>query len=295
MDDTAFHTWDTHGTQGIARCAVAKDPNKQENGMVAAERRRIICNWASQYGSVKVVTLAEALGVGENTIRNDLDRLHREGRLLRVHGGAVPKSGSTPRRPYAETKSARLDEKSKIGAAALAYIPDFGTIFIGPGTTTYELAIRLPSDRPLRVVTNSLEIATYVASHQIAPVDFTGGSIRTDSLASDWSLSEEAVASLYWDVAFVGAAAIDISRGITTLDRGAARWERLIIDHARKVVVLCDSSKLGQFSYAQVGPLNLIDVLITDEGVPPEFAQQLSEEDVELVIAGQEQDLYSQH
>ncbi len=271
------------------------NPNKKADGMVGAERRRIICNWASQYGSVKVVALAETLGVGENTVRNDLDRLHREGRLLRVHGGAVPKSGSTPRRPYAETRSAHLDEKSKIGAAALAHIPEFGTIFVGAGTTTYELVTRMPGDRPLRVVTNSLEIAAYVASHEIAPVDFIGGTIRTDSLASDWSLSEEAVASLYWDVAFIGAAAIDSSRGITTLDRGGARWERLIIDHARKVIVLCDSSKLGQFSYAQVAPLDLINVLITDEGVTSDFAEQLSEEDVELVIAGQEQELYSQH
>lgn len=256
------------------------------SNMVAPERRRWIYNLAVRQGSVKVGELAESLGVGENTIRSDLDILHQEGKLQRVHGGAVMRAVATPRPPYSETRSTNLQEKSMIGAAALAYLPESGTVFIGSGTTTYQLATRLNANHRLHTITNSLEIAAHLASHGVATVDFLGGSINPDSLESDLSLSEEVLDKLYWDVTFMGVAAIDTARGITTLDRSAARWERLAIEHGRKTVVLCDSSKFERYSYAQVGDVSLIDVLITDAGIRHEFKEELAAQGVEVVIAG---------
>ena len=262
------------------------DRRPSPSGLIAAERRRRIYGQALQDGSVKAISLADELGVGINTIRNDLDALHRDGKLLRVHGGAVLIEGATPRPPYSQTRGENLREKSWIASAALAYLPASGSIFIGDGSTTYQFASILPADSHIHVITNALEVAGYIASNNVATVDFAGGTIRGDSLASDWTLSEEALKSLYWDVTFIGAAAIDIARGITTLDRSAARWERRIMEHGETVVVLCDSSKLSRFAYAQVGSVDLIDVLITDEGVSPAFVKELKAQGVEVVVAG---------
>lgn len=246
----------------------------------------MIFNWAMQYGSVKVIDLAKALDVNANTIRGDLDVLEGEGRLVRVHGGATIPSGATPRPPYSQTRDASMEEKSWIGAAALAFVPDEGTIFIGSGSTTYQFATGLIAGRQINVVTNALDVAAYLALGRIATVDLLGGRIGFDSLESDLTLSDHSLDSLNWDVAFMGTAAIDITRGITTLDRDTARAEQRIIERAGRVIALCDSSKVERFSYARVGPVDVIDVLITDTGASPVFVEQARALGIEVVVAG---------
>jgi len=254
--------------------------------LVGAERRRRIYSWAAQYGSVKVTYLSEALGVGENTIRSDLDTLQSEGKIVRVHGGAVLSEDAAPRRPYVETRTERMAEKSRIGAAALSLLPDSGTVFLGAGSTVYQLVTRFPNNDALRVVTNSLENALYLAANTNLSIDFLGGSIRSDAMESDCTLSEEALVELYWDVVFVGAHAIDSVRGITTDNRATARWEKTVIEHGSKAVMLCDSSKVGGFSYAHTGPIDMIDVFVTDEWVDQEFVDHLERRGVKVIIAG---------
>jgi len=264
---------------------VSVDQNSKGN-IVAAERRRSIVEIVSQRGSVTVGDLADALEVAGNTIRGDLDKLHAEGKLLRVHGGAVRKSSPIPRPPYPETRNMHMVQKAAIGVAALKCLPEAGSIFIGPGSTTYQFATRLPEGRMLHVVTSGLDIATYLLSNHVARLSILGGCLSADSFGTDASLSEHALEELYWNVTFMGASAVDIGCGMTTIDINSARLERKIIERGRKLVVLCDSSKLGSFSQAQVGPISMIDVLVTDSDVDPEFAKALTDRGVEVVVAG---------
>ncbi len=254
--------------------------------MIAAERRRKIYDWALQHGSVKVAWLAESLGVGANTIRHDLDALHREGKLIRSHGGAVIKEAGAYRPPYSEIRGTHLAEKALIGEAAAQYIPETGSIYIGAGSTAYQLAIRVPERSSIHVVTPSPEVAVHLASRTQVAVDLLGGRVRRDSFATDASLSEEALGMMFWDITFMGVSAIDLARGITSIDRGAALYERKIIEHGGKAIVLCDSSKIGRFSYATVGPVGLIDILITDHGISPEITKELGALGVKVVLVG---------
>jgi DeoR/GlpR family transcriptional regulator of sugar metabolism len=255
--------------------------------VIAAERRRIILKLAEERETVNAAQLAKMLRVGISTVRRDLDALNAEGKLLRVHGGAVVEDTAVPRVPYTQSRGLHQAEKALIAKAALAYLPESGTIFIGGGTTTYALATCIPSGRDLCVATNSLDIAAHLASNAIATVDLVGGTIRVDSLQTN---CEESLESLYWDVVFMGLAAIDIRRGITTDNRATARQETTILKHGSKFVCLCDSSKLGRFAYAQVAPVGVIDVFITDAGADPEFVKLLRDQGVEVVIAAQEPD-----
>ena len=253
------------------------------NNVIAAERRRYIYKLAQEQESVSAVQLARALAVGISTIRRDLDALHEEGKLLRVHGGAIIKDTATPRVPYRLSRDQHQAEKHRIAQAALAYVPDTGTIFVGGGTTTCTLATQLPAGKDICVVTNALDIAAYLASNHIATVDFVGGTIRPDSLQSN---CEEGLDTLFWDVTFMGLAAIDLRRGITTDNRATARQETTIMTHGQKFVALCDSSKIGRFAYAQVAAVTAMDVFITDAGADPDFVRQLRDEGVEVVVAG---------
>lgn len=259
--------------------------NNGKHNIIAAERRRTIYRLLQENESVNAADLAETLNVGISTIRRDLDTLHDEGRLIRVHGGAVVKETATSRIPYRQSRGQHVEQKMMIAQAALSYLPESGTVFMGGGTTTYALATKLTSNYDFSIVTNALDIAAYVASNNITSVDFVGGTIRPESLQSN---CEEALERLYWDVTFMGLAAIDIYRGITTDSRSAAHQEITILKHGGKFVALCDSSKIGRFAYAQVAQVKSIDVFITDTGANADFIDAIREEGVEVVIAGEE-------
>lgn len=264
------------------------NPQSGPNTMIAAERRRKIYTWVLENGSVNVAWLSEALGVGANTIRHDLDVLQEEGKLVRSHGGAVLKEARMQRESYAKVRDTNIQEKAWIGEAALRYLPDEGSVFISDGTTTLQLASRLPQNTKLQVITASPQVALQVAANTTATVDLLGGRIRPDSFATDTSLSEEALDMLYWDVTFMGLWAIDLDRGLTSIDRASALYERKLVNHGNKVVVMCDSSKFGKFSYAMLGPVGMIDVIITDNRISPETVEALTSMGVEVVIAGPE-------
>lgn len=252
---------------------------------LAAERRREIYNWALKHGSVNVNSLSRMFGVGQNTIRRDLDILHREGKLIRSHGGAIVKDVVSDRQPYSQIRHENIPQKEAIGQAAVGYLPRTGSVFLGPGSTVLRLAMRIPDDSQLHVITNSPEVALHLVSRTANTVDLLGGRVRSDSYETDCSFSDQVLDMLYWDVTFMGASAIDSVRGITSIDLSTARFERTIIEHANKVIVLCDSSKLGSFSYVKVGPLDLVDVLITDSLADPDIIESMRGQGVEVVLA----------
>ncbi len=225
------------------------------------------------------------LGVVENTVRRDLDILHQEGKLVRSHGGAVLRERGAPVPHYSQTRDTHLEEKSWIGQAALKHVPDTGLIFINSGSTTYQLALRLPESRSLQMMTTSLEVATHVASRAVMDVHILGGKINPDSLNSTCTMAERELDALYWDVCFLGVEAVDLAHGLTSSYLDAVQ-ETKIIEHSRKTVVLCDSSKFGRVSNVLIAPLKLIDVLITDTGLDPAIAAAYEQAGVRLELAG---------
>ena len=57
--------------------------------MFAVERQNIICKKIEDKGSVSISELIELFGVSVETIRRDLLELERQGKLRRIHGGAM--------------------------------------------------------------------------------------------------------------------------------------------------------------------------------------------------------------
>ena len=57
--------------------------------MTTYERRQSLLDLLRKQAGLRVSELAEVLDVSEGTIRNDFNALEEEGRLKRVHGGAI--------------------------------------------------------------------------------------------------------------------------------------------------------------------------------------------------------------
>jgi DeoR family transcriptional regulator of aga operon len=103
-------------------------------------------------------------------------------------------------------------------------------------------------------------------------------------------VAEQALERLNLDVAFVGVDGISLEAGLTTHHEIEAHTNRTMIERARLVVVVADSSKLGRVAFAQICPLDAVDELITDEGAPSATIRELTEAGVAVTVASEASD-----
>ena len=241
--------------------------------MYAQERHRLIVERARQDGRVEVNALATELAVTTETVRRDLTVLERHGLLRRVHGGAIPVERLSFEPGLAARDAAMTDEKERIAKAALAELPDGGSVILDAGTTTVRLAGLLPGDRELTVVTNALTIAALLSVHGNITVHLVGGRVRgvTQATVGEWGRGP--LEQVHVDVAFIGTNGVTVERGLTTPDITEAEAKQAMIKAARHVVVLADHTKLGSDHFARFGALDEVDVLITDSGADPELTE----------------------
>lgn len=253
--------------------------------MYAEERQQAILHRARTEGRVDVVALAEELAVTTETIRRDLTVLERAGVVRRVHGGAIPveRLGFEP--AVATRDTVMTGEKERIAKAALAELPNEGSVILDAGTTTGRLAAALPADRELTVVVNSPAIAVQLAARPNLTVLMVGGRVRGRTLAAvdDWALAP--LATLCVDVAFMAANGVSTARGLTTPDIAEAAVKRAMIGAARRTVLLADHTKVGNDCMARFADLADVDVLITDAGLDEETASAFGQAGLRVVRA----------
>ncbi|MDQ0775240.1 DeoR/GlpR family DNA-binding transcription regulator [Streptomyces aurantiacus] len=240
--------------------------------MYAPERQQEILRLARDGGRVDVVSLAEEFQVTAETIRRDLKALDRAGLLRRVHGGAIPAGRLDFEPDLAERETTAADEKDRIAKAAVAELPDEGTVILDAGTTVARLAGALPLEATLTVVTHSLPIAARLADHPGMQLHLIGGRVRhrTRAAVDAWAL--RAYGEIRADVVFLAANGFSAEHGLTTPDLAEAAVKRAVLAAARRVVLLADSAKYGQEHFARFGDLGDVDLLITDSGLSPEDA-----------------------
>ncbi|ROZ61785.1 DeoR/GlpR transcriptional regulator [Kocuria soli] len=248
--------------------------------LLPAERRARILEQTRAQGSVRVADLAQVLGVSEMTVRRDLDQLATDGELHKVHGGArLAAPGSASEEPGFLRKS-RLHQgqKSAVAKAAAALVEPGMSVFVNSGTTTFALARELRAVEDLTVVTNSPRIAQVFEDRPAAggQVVMLGG-VRTPSDALVGPLAVRCLETLHADVCFMGVHGFDIEAGLSTPNMLEAQVNRMFLEHANRSVVVADATKWGTVGLYGFAPLEVVDDLVTDTGLPESALNELEE------------------
>ena len=231
--------------------------------MRQSDRLSRIVESLSANGSVGVTDLADELGVSPATVRRDLVLLEEQRLLARTHGGAVA-HGVLYELPLRYRSARRQEEKARIAREAAARVADGAAIGMTGGTTTTEVARELADGRRVTVVTNSLSIASELAVRPNLKLVVTGGVARSESYELVGPLAEATLDSLNLDIAMVGVDGISAAAGLTTHHEVEAHSNRALIERALRVIVVTDSSKIGQVAFARICELDRVDELITD-------------------------------
>lgn len=252
--------------------------------MHAEERRQLIADEVLRRGRVSVSRLAAAYDVTAETVRRDLVALEQRGALRRVHGGALATDRVRAEPAVAERSTHMTAEKSRIATAALALVPEEGTVLVDAGTTTGALVDRFPADRRLTVVTNALPLALRLVALPQLTVITVGGRLRGRTLAAVDQFAVDMVRSLHVDVAFLATNGID-EAGCTTPDPAEAAVKAAFAGAADQVVLLADRTKLGQRHFVRFAELADLDVVVTDDGAEPTDVLELRAAGLEVVTA----------
>jgi DeoR/GlpR family transcriptional regulator of sugar metabolism len=230
--------------------------------MLTAERRRMILGHLERDGKVVASELVVALGVSEDTVRRDLRELAADGLVQRVHGGALspaPASGS-----FAQRLHVAPEAKAELAEAALPLLDGADVIVLDGGTTSLELARRLPAGRACTVLTNSPPVASALADHPRAEVVLIGGRLLKEPQVAVGAEAVDALRRVRADACVLGICSLHPELGVTTNDHDEAQVKRAMVESAAEVIALATADKLRTAAPWVVAPLADVTHLVTD-------------------------------
>jgi DeoR family transcriptional regulator of aga operon len=226
-------------------------------------------------GTVPLADLAAEFKVSAATLRRDLADMEDQGCLIRTHGGAQA-------RPVHDEMPMHLrdleapEAKRRIALRAAELIPPGPhAVALTGGTTTAETAKVLSRRTQLTIITNALTIAIELAARPTTKVILTGGVVRSNSFEAVGVLAENTFKAVNVGTAIVGVDGISATGGATTHDEVEARTNHAMVEHAQRVIVVADGSKIGRVTLAQMARTNEIDVLVTDTTADPAELERL--------------------
>jgi DeoR family fructose operon transcriptional repressor len=242
--------------------------------LTVGARYQAIIDWLSAEGRLEVVEVANRLGVAQETIRRDLRTLESEGKLQRVHGGAVSVDvGPLPANHAITTDPATLE----LATRAWRQLPRAGTILLGTGRLALTLAQTIvsspPDERGLTVVTNSLDAAVVLARASRVAVYNIGGTVSTLTRAQEgnWALHE--LERLHVDVSVVCPAGVSVERGFTQATPAAAAVSQVEVATGQRVIALASAATLGVNSFVRFATLTEVDEILV-AGTPAQATIQ---------------------
>ncbi len=233
---------------------------------------------------VTVEELALKLDVSTATVRRDLARLERERVVIRSHGGAVWVDRGLEV-PIDNRVFSQAAEKKRIAGRAAALVGQRAVVGITGGTTTMEVARAIAEREELTVVTNALNIGAELAPRQNVRLVLTGGIARTASFELSGPIAERTIRDYNLDFAFVGVDGVDVGAGCTTHNDLEATTNAALVERATRVVVVADSTKIGQVKFARICSIQDVDRLITDTGATEDQVLALQAAGLEVELA----------
>ena len=250
---------------------------------LAPQRREHIRLLVRESGIARVEDLRRELKVSVATIRRDLEVLEEEGKVRRVHGGAVSTETRLEEAVFDDKTNQFTMQKRDIAAEAYKLIGQEESLFLDGGSTTLSLARLLKDRKDLTVVTNSLRAAAELADSG-PRVILTGGELRRISQTMVGPLTSAVLSQVRVDKAFMGTMGFCLKNGLTTTDPNEAYVKSLVAEQASQVVLLADSSKADKVSFARVSDWQNVDILLSDRKLPPSFIKTLPKHGIKVHV-----------
>lgn len=263
--------------------------------MHASVREDLILKLLEERGFISFRELEKLVTGSPATIRRDLDRLAREGRLTRIRGGvkSIAQHTEPPNAlasglrlsgvPFHENISRNRAEKEAIGRAAAKLCTPNEGIMIDGGSTTLQMCPHL-AGLNLQVLTNSLHIVSALIGQPGTRILVPSGAVFPDQNIILSVFGDDGMPRFHAPKLFMGAASIG-AQGLMQADVVLVAAERRLLERADQIIILVDATKFDGPSGNVVCELADIDIIITDQRITDKAANMIEKAGVRLIIA----------
>ncbi len=248
------------------------------------ERRDKILEILIENDQVRVSSLCKLFNVSRETIRHDLIRLQEEGLIIKEHGSAVLNRESILDIDFAKRARDHAVQKRRIGLEAAKLIKDGETIIIDSGSTTPHIARNIRNIKSLTVITPSLKVTSELGGKEGITVIMPGGIFNPTGYSLYGPQTEEFFPKINANKLFLAIHGVDIERGLTEINIQIAHLKQVMINSAKEIILVADSSKFGKVEYAGVAPIDKVNTVITDRDLDKGIAEGIQSLGINLIL-----------
>ena len=251
--------------------------------MLTTQRKKLLLERLAAEGQLVAKTLALEFDTSEDTIRRDLRELAAEGKLQRVHGGALPASAAMG--DLAVREQVSTADKVALGRFGASLVQPGQVVILDGGTTALQVARHLVPGLRATLVTHSPTVAVELARHAGVEVLMLGGRLFRHSMVNVGAAVIDAASRLRVDLFFLGVTGVHPEAGLSTGDAEEAAVKRALHERAAETVVLASPEKLMAASPFVVAPLAAASRVVVARGTPARVTRALRAADVEVKTA----------
>jgi DeoR/GlpR family transcriptional regulator of sugar metabolism len=230
--------------------------------MIKEERFEFILSALTKKDMIAYLELSKELQVSEDTIRRDIDYLHKNGLLSKVKGGAMARNKNPL--TFQDRLGYKISEKEIIGKKAQQFLRDGMTIFMDGGSTVCAVVEQFYEGLSLKVVTNNLALVPLLSGSKNVELFILGGAYNKDTGTNVGNKTCEDAKQYVVDLYFMGSCAVSSAFGVTATDQSDSAAKKSMMETAKKVILLADSEKVGTNEFFHVCDLDALDMIITE-------------------------------
>lgn len=255
--------------------------------MFATERQDRIYELIQKKGAVNITSLVEVFGVSAETIRRDLLAMEGQGKLLRVHGGAVAKRDMKPFFDLQERNKEYSRQKQELAEKAVEFVEDGDIIAIDSGSTAifFAEAVQMKNLR-LTVVTHSLDVFNILCRHKLITTILCGGYYMEKENAFYGEIALDTLRTLHVQKAFLCPSGVSYVEGICDYQNDLIQIQKQLLRDADEVYILADSSKYEKKAFLKMDDMSIKHRYITDSGLSEEMRAFYQEKGINIYIGG---------
>ncbi|GAB4245797.1 MAG: DNA-binding transcriptional repressor YgbI [Acidobacteriota bacterium] len=227
-------------------------------------RRERLAELLRREGYLSVSELASRFRISEATVRRDLRALEEERRITRTHGGALFEYDELFV-PFYQRHTLHQEAKRRIAKVAASLVHLGQIVYLDAGSTVFALAEEV-AERGLEgitFVTNSLPVAEVLKDLPESAVHLLGGCLLPHQLTVLGEGAELSLCAWRFDVAFLGAEAMD-HEGLWNSRDEIVSFQRHVCGRSEQAIFLVDASKIGRRAPSLLLPWGIVEAVVTD-------------------------------
>lgn len=255
--------------------------------MLAIERRNEILEKLQTDRRVVVSELSQLYDVSEETIRRDLEKLVNDGYAIKSYGGAVINENVNIELPFNIRKNRNIVGKQHIADLVSKVVKDGDSLMLDASSTAVYIAKTLQEKgkKNLTIITNSIEIIIELFDVQDWTILSTGGASKEGSFALVGPQTDKMIRSYHVDKAIISCKGVDAAAGMTDSDELHANNKSTMLAAAKERILAIDSSKFDKIAFTEIGTLDDLTMVITDEKPEERWLQIFKDSGIKCIYS----------